>query len=277
MGGILTRYEAYLRLGFGVVDTSASIKEAIRSMYLEGVEYLAIVDEEERLVGIVSVRDIARRIMEFFEESSIVEFPGFKLVLSEPLTSIARKPEIVLSEESSFKEALRIIVEKGVGFVPIVRGGKLRGGYTELHAALLLLGSSKPALEYATPNPVWGDSSQPLIEALGFMLSKGFRRIPLSRDGEIYLASMHKLLYVMAKARSVEGLIANVVEAAASAIVLEEPSLSLVAETILAVPERAVLLREKGTGKIYIMTESDLARAAQDAIEDGEASWSIVL
>ncbi|BEP17659.1 CBS domain-containing protein [Pyrofollis japonicus] len=233
-----------------------------------GIGHAAVVDENNILVGILSVKDIAKYVVEAFENAGTVEQATMEAVLDTAVAEISTKPPIVIREPDLCKAA-ELIVTRNIGFVPLVDdNGKFLGGYAELDTAFELLDSEKPARRYATNNVVVGEPEQPLIEALGFMLEQGFRRMPFKYDEDYYISTMSSLLRAIVRKPRAETLLRPVAEYASPAAVLnyDEARVSDVAEIILAITERAVLLLEDHDLKA-IMTERDLVRAYMDEKE----------
>jgi len=183
-------------------------------------------------------------------------------VLNTPVQRIASRPPVVLREDS-FCRAVEIMLSRNIGFVPRVDdNGVFIHAYTELDAGFELLGSDTPAREYASSNVVTGEPDEPVIEALGFMLEQGFRRIPFVIDSEYYIATMSSLLRAITKKPRAETLLEPVRAYSVPAAVLDYESARLgdAAEIILAITERAVLLlSDKELRAIF--TERDLVRA----------------
>jgi CBS domain-containing protein len=239
-----------------------------------GIGHAAVVDENNILVGILSVKDIARYVVEAFEDAGAVEQATMEAVLGTAVAEISSKPPIVIREPDLCKAA-ELIVTRNIGFVPLVDDdGRFLGGYAELDTAFELLDSERPAKEYATTDVVVGEPEQPLIEALGFMLEQGFRRIPFMYDEDYYIATMSSLLRAIVRKPRAETLLRPVAEYASPAAVLgyEEARVGDVAEIILAITERAVLLLD-GQDLKAIMTERDLVRAYMDEKGCSQANY----
>jgi len=230
-----------------------------------GISHAAIVEEDGLLVGVLSVKDIGRYVAEAFEDAGALEQADMLAVLSTPVSKIASKPPIVLHEDSLCK-AVEVMIARNIGFVPRVdSSGRILHAYTELDTGFELLDLDKPAKKYASTSVVTGEAEEPIIEALGFMLEQGFRRIPFRLDSEYYIATMSSLLRAIVKRPRAETLLEPVKTYAMPAAVLNynDASIGDVAEIILAITERAVLLLDSGELQA-IITERDLVRAYAD-------------
>ncbi len=224
-----------------------------------------MVGEDGLLVGVLSVKDIGRYVAEAFEDAGALEQADMLAILNTPVSRIASKPPIVLHEDSLCR-AVEIMITRNIGFVPRVDSdGRILYAYTELDTGFELLDLDKPARDYASTSVVTGEPEEPVIEALGFMLEQGFRRIPFRLGSEYYIATMSSLLRAIVKRPRAETLLEPVKTYAMPAAVLDynDASIGDVAEIILAVTERAVLLLDNGELSA-IITERDLVRAYAD-------------
>ncbi|KSW12245.1 hypothetical protein CF15_05695 [Pyrodictium occultum] len=248
---------------YETIEPDATVAKAIRLLGTRGISHAAVVDDEGLLIGVVSVKDLARHLLDVFEDAGAVERFNFKAALETSVYEVANKPPYV-AERMGPREAAEIMIQRGIGFLPVVdESGRFISAYTELDYAMQLLGSNEPARCYATHSLVMGDPSEPLIEALGYMYEKGFRRLPLNVDEEYYLATMTSILMAIARRPSEDTLLEPLASRSAPAPVLdyEAAVVSDVAELILSVNERALLLLDGERLARAIITERDLLRA----------------
>jgi len=249
---------------YEMFDPSTTITKAIRLMGTRGISHAAVVDDEGLLIGIVSVKDLARHILDVFEEAGTVERFDFSAALEASIHNIVSKPPYVVSRTIPPEEAAEIMLQRNIGFLPVVdEGGRLVTAYAELDYAVSLVERLDPARCYATHNIVMGDPSEPLIEALGSMYEKGFRRLPLSIDDEYYMATMSSILMTIARRPTEETLLEPLASYSVPAPMLEYETalVSDAANVILAVAERALLLVDKERLARAIITERDLVEA----------------
>ncbi len=228
--------------------------------------------EDDLLIGVLSVKDIGRYVAEAFENAGAIEQADMLAVLSTPVSKIASKPPIVLHEDSLCR-AVEVMIARNIGFVPLVdKSGRILYAYTELDTGFELLDLDRPAKDYASTSVVTGEPEEPVIEALGFMLEQGFRRIPFRIGSEHYIATMSSLLRAIVKKPRAETLLEPVKTYAVPAAVLDYNDVSIgdVAEIILAITERAVLLLDDNELRA-IITERDLVRAYADNKECSSA------
>jgi CBS domain-containing protein len=100
------------------VADGATITEALQLMALNRIHYLPVLDDEDRLVGIVNADDVqGTRRSEGSLARTVAE------VMSNPVVSIG--PAAPLSE------ATRVMASHGIGALPVVEGERIIGMLTQ--------------------------------------------------------------------------------------------------------------------------------------------------
>ncbi len=234
-------------------------------MYTGGYEHLIVLDDYSHVIGVLSVKDIGRSLVLSFESAGDIEHFSLKNFLETPVADIHSKPVIGVEEDPGLAKALRIMYERGIGILPVItREGLLVTAYTELHAAFLLLSSNDDAKTYASFDIVWGEPDSPLIEAIGFMHERGFRRLPFIHEDTVLIATLSRILHYLASIGDSRALLHPLEAVSVKATVVDEKhaSLGLMAELILSLTERCVLI--KSMNSYGILTVRDLLRAAVD-------------
>ena len=179
------------------------------------------------------------------------------------LYEIASKPPLVARHKPSHLECASTLASRNIGILPIVdEEGCFVAACTELDFALTLIGRREKASSFSTEPVVMGQVNDTIVETLGFMLERGFRRIPILVGDTYYMATMAQLLYSVARVNKPEELLDEVRNYSTPSPVLdyEKATLGDVAEIIVSTPERAVLLTSNGRARA-IITERDLVRA----------------
>jgi CBS domain-containing protein len=253
---------------YEVVRPSTSIAKTIRLLATRGVEHAAIVNDDGVLEAVVSVKDIAARIVKAFEEAGELERFDLKTLLETPVIEVASKPPLVVRLSDRRQCALIMAIRK-IGFLPVVSDkGELSDACTELEYALYLLNDDRLAWCYASPNIVFGEPTEPLIESLGRMLELQFRRLPIKYSDEYYIVTMNTLLHAIVRESQTDVLLREALRYATLAPRLdyETTTVSVVAEIILASPEHAVLLVDESENPKAIITERDLVISYVDKI-----------
>ncbi len=251
---------------YEVMDPLAPVEKAIRLLASRGVEHAAIVSDDGVLLSVLSTKDIGKYVVDAFEEAGVVERFDFKAVLETPVYEIASEPAYVVREKD-LRSCAKIMAERRIGFLPVTdEEGRLKDACTELDYSLELMGDKRPARCYATHEIVMGDPSDTLIEALGIMIEKGFRRLPIRQGNEYYMATMIGLLSAIAREPREDTLVRELAYYASPAprLSYENASIGEAAELIASTPERALLLVDAEQLARAILTARDLLTAYID-------------
>jgi CBS domain-containing protein len=97
-------------------------------MMLGRMRHIPVIDEG-RVVGVVSQRDLFR--------SALAAALGYgetaqkKLLRTLRVKEVMSEPAIIISPEATIKEAVRLMLEKKIGCLPVVQGHTLVGIITE--------------------------------------------------------------------------------------------------------------------------------------------------
>lgn len=137
------------------VDEEDSMKKAIDLLKEKGIRHLPVLRDGEKLVGIVSDRDIKAASPSPATSLEIREI--YYLLDKIKIKQIMTKKPYTVSMGTPVEEAALIMREKRIGALPVVKDGKLIGIITEtdiLDAFLDAVGISRPGyrIEVALPN-----------------------------------------------------------------------------------------------------------------------------
>jgi len=137
------------------VDENDSMKKAMDIMKEREIRHLPVMKEREKLVGIVTERDIKQASPSPATALEIREI--YYLLDKVKVKQIMTRRVVTVSSHTSIEEAALILREKKIGCLPVVDGGKLVGILTEtdiLDAFLDSLGVHGPGyrVELALPN-----------------------------------------------------------------------------------------------------------------------------
>ncbi len=259
-------------VGYAVASPNDTIVKLVELFHGFSVEHAAVVDDDGILIGVVSTKDIGRFLAQSFESQGLIEHTRIDGILNTRIEEIMSTPPLTCRPETGLLDALRVMVQHGIGFLPVVDDrGVLLDAYTELHAALIVMGDRRPAKCCSTLRVFMADPETPLIEALGVMSDYGFRRLPYRIGSDIYIAVLNDVIYsiVMGKTRELTAPLRGIGRKAV--LVPIDTPLGATAELILGLPERAVLLEEKGD-IAGIITERDLVYAATGSRGQGPLS-----
>ena len=113
-----------------------SLQEALLLLQRHHIRHLPVT-EGNALIGIVSDRDIRRASPSFL---SGVDRSTYEQVLSEtPVSRIMTREPFTVGHDTKLVEAVRTLVEKKTGSLPVVNGTQLVGIFTEIDALKVLL------------------------------------------------------------------------------------------------------------------------------------------
>ena len=152
------------------VAPDTSFPEAFRVIREKGIRYLPVVDSRGRLIGIVTQTDLlhaspsSATTLTVFEVNYLLAHLQVQEVMSSPIT---------VPDDAPVEEAARIMVEKGISCLPVMRDGELVGIITEtdiFKAFVEILGSGEAVLRVTLRAPdVPGELAQMtgLIAELG--------------------------------------------------------------------------------------------------------------
>lgn len=113
-----------------------SMLKASRLLKEKGFRHLPVLDEQERLVGIVTDRDIKRASA---SEATTLDIHELLYLLDKlEVAKVMTKNPATVCGDTSVQEAARIMVERKIGCLPVVDGGKLTGIVTEIDMLELL-------------------------------------------------------------------------------------------------------------------------------------------
>ena len=139
------------------IDPEAPLATAIAVMREKEIRHLPVVDDESRLVGIITDRDLrsaalAPALAEFLPSGMRRELDGAARTLGELRVKDAMTWSVVTTRPgASISEAAAVMFERRVGSLPVRDNGKLVGIVTErdIFKALLM---AIPAVRGADPD-----------------------------------------------------------------------------------------------------------------------------
>jgi len=111
------------------VSPGMPIQEALAQMHREKVRRFPVVDEHGKLVGIVSEKDLLNAAPS--EATSLSVFEINYLLSKITVERVMTKDVMTIEDDCPIEEAARIMADKKIGSLPVIRGGKLVGIITE--------------------------------------------------------------------------------------------------------------------------------------------------
>ena len=113
-----------------IVDQDASLDDALRILENYGFRHLPVAHNDE-VLGILSDRDLRLATSMLPVERRNRDAEGAPIEVPERVAQIMRSPVFCLPPEEGPVRLAREMLDKGIGAIPIVEGGKLLGIVTE--------------------------------------------------------------------------------------------------------------------------------------------------
>ena len=119
------------------VSPDDPLRAAVDLEMRKKIRHIPVVDGQGKLMGIVTDRDIKRALPSPLMRSAREDYEALLdgTAISQVMT---REPQSI-APEASITEAVKLMVEKKVGGLPVVTAGKLVGMFTQTDALKLFL------------------------------------------------------------------------------------------------------------------------------------------
>lgn len=247
------------------IPPTTRIKNAAEIMVNRKVRRLPVTDPGTRkLMGILRTRDI----IDFLgggDKHKIVQikFKGnFFAAVNEPARTIMSGDVVYGTSDMSVMGVVKILLDKGVGGVPILdEADRVAGIVSERDFVSYVPATTGiPVSYYMARHVVTAEPGLPIREAARRMVSRGFRRLPVTRGRELVgiVTSMDILRYFgtgkvfeyMRSQRMDEAMAVSVQE------IMTGDVLKVTSET--DVGEAAGLMRERGCGGLPVVSGDEL-------------------
>ncbi|MBQ9026014.1 MAG: CBS domain-containing protein [Methanobrevibacter sp.] len=271
------------------IPPSKSIKDTAKVMMEHQFRRLPITDPGSgKVLGIVTVMDI----LDFFgggNKFNIIEKKyedNFLSAINEPVREIMSRDVICLSEKSSTKEVVDVMLANQIGAIPIVDSDdKLAGIVTERDIALSIAGEmdDRTAQDYMSTKVFTTTPGTPIESACKIMVRNGLRRIPIVGGEADISKAAKKLLGIVTSTDIIRFLNAkelfdNLNSNAASKVLETKLSDIMVKDAIIVEPEDTIgeiceLFKISNIGGVPvvkdntivgIITERDILRAVKN-------------
>jgi acetoin utilization protein AcuB len=111
------------------ITPDTSFPEAFRMIRERKIRHLPVVDEQGKLIGIVAQTDLLHA-----SPSTATPFNVFEmsyLLANLHVREVMSSPPITVPEDAPLEEVARVMVEKKIGCLPVMRDGALVGMITE--------------------------------------------------------------------------------------------------------------------------------------------------
>ena len=168
--------------------------DALISFNIRGVRFGVVVNEERKLVGLMSIKRIISFIAGHGELGRAVReehnFNAYRAMLATPVSKIMRRefPYAIFGKHG-LEDIINMMIEHNIGAVPVVAEDKtILGIVTERHlTAIVQVAPMHVAVhEVMSPNPVSVPSGSNLWDAVRVMAEKWIRHLPIvDREGRV--------------------------------------------------------------------------------------------
>lgn len=111
------------------ITPDTSFPEAFKMIRERRIRHLPVVDEDEKLIGIVAQTDLLHASPSKATPLNVFEINY--LLANMHVREVMSSPPITVPEDVPLEEAARLMVEKKIGCLPVMRDGTLVGMITE--------------------------------------------------------------------------------------------------------------------------------------------------
>ncbi|MFP3267994.1 MAG: CBS domain-containing protein [Desulfurococcales archaeon] len=262
-----------------VVNFNETLLKVSREMLTRNRNHAILINESGLPWGVISIRDVAKAIFIEGEEGvELIEAGSLGKVLESPAKTYASRPPITISPEASLKEAVKILVDRNIGFLPILdENGKVLGALEEKNLARAISDVNLTSVcSEASWDLVTIESDEEILAAVGIMLTTGIRHLVVIENGSIYgLASLLKALYFITSESSIGELLRGSRRPIEEGVKLitENPwvldcSYSLrEAASLLATERMGAVFVKSEEGSVGLLTDRDLIRILDEELE----------
>ncbi len=133
-----TQYKGFMRERIQrnpvTIGPDATFFEARSLIHDKGIRHLPVVDQENRLVGIVTESDIREAGPSDVATLSVKEMTDLLGTLKVSEFMVPGEKVITITPDTLIEEAIQLMQDNKIGCLPVVEGGKLYGIFTETDA-----------------------------------------------------------------------------------------------------------------------------------------------
>ena len=136
------------------VTPDATFPECFNLLREKRIRHLPVVDKKGKLIGVVARTDLLHASPSRATTLSVFEM-NF-LLANLHVQEVMSTPPVTVSEEAPLEEAARVMVEKKIGCLPVMRDGELVGLITEtdiFETFVEILGGGDPSLRVTVRVP----------------------------------------------------------------------------------------------------------------------------
>jgi acetoin utilization protein AcuB len=124
-GGVVLEVSAYMTRNVTTLRNDAHLLDAALMIRRTGKRHVPIVDENGKLVGIISDRDVSRLSPSMLANMTPEDYN--RVFEATPITAAMTKNPITIAPDASVRDAVNILYSKKVSALPVVDGDQLVG------------------------------------------------------------------------------------------------------------------------------------------------------
>ena len=158
------------------INANERARNALRLMEKEGVSRL-LVEKKKKIVGIVTLRDLMRRLGSE-KERKISDAHIF-------VSSCYSKDLIKISPQESIEKAAKMMIDNGISSLVVEENGEVVGIVTKTDLLKVLKNDSTPVKEIMQKKVRTIQPDGSLLQARKMMLHYGIKRLVVTKDGRI--------------------------------------------------------------------------------------------
>jgi acetoin utilization protein AcuB len=114
-----------------MIDRGATCQEALARMHGSRIRHLPVVDRDDRLVGIVTDRDLRHRLFTPGVFRQVGAVPVTALLGGVPVSEVMSSPVVTVGPDDDLEKAATLMREDKVGSLPVTEAGRVVGIVTE--------------------------------------------------------------------------------------------------------------------------------------------------
>jgi CBS domain-containing protein len=137
----MTKVNALMTGDVVTIDADASGHDAVSLMVRNKIRHLPVVDGDGRLCGIVTDRDLRHRLFEPEVFRAIGSVPVERLLSTIPVSDVMSAPATSIGPDAELEEAARVMLDQGLGSLPVVDRGRIVGIVTETDLLRRIVGA----------------------------------------------------------------------------------------------------------------------------------------
>ena len=248
---------------FSTIRKENTIKHAADIMSSEKTRRIFVTEPNKTLDGILTATDIVDFLGGGTRFNIIKEKHAGNLLsaMNEPVRKIMNEAVVTIQKKDSIEEAQRILIDKKVGYLPVLDKKKVVGVVSERDFVSLIAKelTDQKVKDYMRRDIILGTSGMRVKDVAKVMVRNGFRRIPIVREKKLIgVVTTRDLVSAFAYRSSPDFLEVRINKIMKKPIIISpEANLSNAAETMIAndIGGLPVVKNEKIVG---IITERDI-------------------